>query len=127
MGEKSTAQCFSLRYDGVMPVSPAVKVEALARDFGSKRRLASVLGVDPAQVTRWSRGGRLDPENAARLDLLELVLSHLARVYDPAVHEDWLHGLNPHLGDRRPIDAIRAGQATDLLEALRAEEAGSFA
>jgi hypothetical protein len=39
----------------------------------------------------------------------------------------WLFGLNPHLGDRRPIDLVRAGRAEELLRALRAERAESFA
>ena len=39
----------------------------------------------------------------------------------------WLFGLNPHLGDRRPIDLVRAGRAEELLRAIRAERAESFA
>jgi hypothetical protein len=110
-----------------MPVAPAQKVEALAKDFGSKRRLAAVLEVDPAQVTRWARGGRMHPLNARQLDLLELVMSHLSRVYEPEVFDAWLLGINPHLHDRRPIDAIRAGDVEEVLAAISAEEAGSFA
>jgi Trp operon repressor len=35
-----------------MPVSTREKVTALSRDFGSQRRLAELLGVNAAQVTR---------------------------------------------------------------------------
>jgi hypothetical protein len=35
--------------------------------------------------------------------------------------------VNPHLGDRRPIDLIRDGRAEELMRAIRAERAGSFA
>jgi hypothetical protein len=38
-----------------------------------------------------------------------------------------LFGINPRLGDRRPIDLIRAGRAEELLRAIRAERADSFA
>jgi uncharacterized protein (DUF2384 family) len=41
--------------------------------------------------------------------------------------EDWLFGLNPALGDRRPIDVIRAGDLPAVLCAIRAEEGESFA
>lgn len=109
-----------------MPVSAAVKVEALAADFQSQRRLAEALGVSPAQVSRWMRGQGIDPLNAERLDLLELVMSFLLRLYEPETGERWLNGLNPHLRNRRPIDLIRLGETQELLFALRQERAGSF-
>jgi transcriptional regulator with XRE-family HTH domain len=110
-----------------MPVAPALKVEALSRDFHSQRRLADALGVSPAQISRWKRGQGLDADNAERLDLLELVMSALLRLYEPETVEKWLFGLNPHLRHRRPIDVIRAGATTELLAALRQEQADSFA
>ena len=110
-----------------MPVATAVKVEALARDFHSQRRLADALGVSPAQVSRWKQGRGIDQDNAERLDLLELTMSFLLRVYEPQTAEKWLFGLNPHLRNRRPIDVIRAGATQELLAVLRQERAGSYA
>ena len=110
-----------------MPVQTADKVIALSRDFRSQRRLAELLGVSPAQVTRWRRGQGIDELNAERVDLLELVMSNLLRVYPLTVAERWLVGLNPSLGDRRPLDLIRRGQARELLDAIASERAGSFA
>ena len=110
-----------------MPVAPAVKVEALSRDFRSQRRLADALGVSPAQVSRWRRGRGIDEENAERLDLLELTMSFLLRLYAPATAEKWLFGFNPLLRNRRPIDVIRIGGVEDILAAIRQERAGSFA
>ncbi len=104
-----------------MPVEPAIKVEALSRDFRSQRRLADALGVSPAQISRWRQA------NAERLDLLELAMSMLSRLYEPGVVDAWLFGLNPHLRDRRPIDVVRAGGAEELLAAIRQERAGSYA
>jgi len=121
------AQHFPLRYNESMPVEPAVKVEALSRDFRSQRRLADALGVSPAQVSRWKRGQGIDPDNAERLDLLELVMSALLRLYEPSTAEKWLFGLNPFLRQRRPIDVIRQGRVEELLAAIRQEQAGSFA
>jgi uncharacterized protein (DUF2384 family) len=110
-----------------MPVSTAEKVVALSGDFRSQRRLAELLEVSPAQVTRWRQGRGIDELNARRVDLLELVMSSLLRLYSPDVAELWLVGLNPHLGDRRPIDLVRAGRSRELLDALAQERAGSFA
>jgi hypothetical protein len=110
-----------------MPVATAQKVEALSRDFRSQRRLAELLDVSPAQVTRWRRGQGIDEVNAQRVDLLELVMSQLLRLYSPEAAELWLVGLNPHLGDRRPIDLVRRGRSRELIDAIAAERAGSFA
>lgn len=110
-----------------MPVATAAKVEALSQDFRSQRRLAQALGVSPAQVSRWIRGRGIDPVNAERVDVLELVMSSLLRVYSPNVAERWLFGLNAQLNDRRPIDLVRRGRAEELLGAISAERAGSFA
>jgi transcriptional regulator with XRE-family HTH domain len=110
-----------------VPVAPALKVEALSRDFRSQRRLADALGVSPAQVSRWRRGQGIDGDNAERLDLLELAMSSLSRLYEPSTAEKWLFALNPRLRNRRPIDVIRLGETEELLAALRQERAGSYA
>jgi hypothetical protein len=110
-----------------MPVSTQEKVTALSRDFGSQRRLAELLGVNAAQVTRWRRGQGIDDVNAGRVDLLELVMAHLLRLYSAEAAERWLVGLNPSLGDRRPLDLIRRGQAREVLDAIANERAGNFA
>lgn len=110
-----------------MPVSTAEKVARLSEDFHSQRRLADLLGVSPAQVTRWRRGEGVDDANAERVDLLELVMSSLLRLHSADTAELWLHGLNPYLGGRRPIDFVRGGRASELLDAIAQERAGSFA
>lgn len=110
-----------------MAVPTADKVLAIAADVGSQRRLAELLGVSPSRVTRWIGGEGIDAVNADRVDLLELVLSRLDRVYGVEGARLWLTGLNPHLGDRRPIDLIRTGRTRALLDALEQEQAGSYA
>lgn len=108
-------------------MSIEAKVTALSRDFGSQRRLAELLGVNAAQVTRWRRGHGIDDVNAARVDLLELVMAQLLRLYSNDAAERWLVGMNPSLGGRRPVDLIRRGQAREVLDAIANERAGSFA
>ena len=121
------AQQIVLRYTAAMPVSPARKVEALRADFRSAAQLADMLGVNRAQITRWLRGAGIDPLNAERIDLLELVWSALLRIYERDAALSWLFGVNPRLGDRRPIDLVRAGRTEELMRAIRAERADSFA
>ncbi|HEY1564185.1 MAG TPA: helix-turn-helix domain-containing protein [Gaiellaceae bacterium] len=110
-----------------MAVATAQKVEALRDDFRSAAQLADMLGVSRSQVTRWLRGSGIDPLNAEKVDLLELVWSNLLRLYEREAALAWLFGLNPLLGDRRPIDLIRAGRTEELMRAIRAERSDSFA
>jgi uncharacterized protein (DUF2384 family) len=110
-----------------VPIATAEKITALSHDLGSQRHLAELLGVSPAQITRWRRGGGIDIANAERVDLLELVLASLLRLYPAEAAEQWLQGLNPHLGDRRPIDLVRAGRAQELLGAIAIERSGGYA
>jgi uncharacterized protein (DUF2384 family) len=110
-----------------MPVAVVKKVEALRVDFRSAARLADMLGVSRSQVTRWLRGAGIDPLNAEKVDLLELVWSNLLRIYERDAALSWLFGINPLLGDRRPIDLIRAGRAEELMRAIRAERTDTFA
>lgn len=110
-----------------MPVATARKVDALRHDFRSAARLADLLGVNRSQVTRWLRGAGIDPVNAEKVDLLELVWANLLRLYEREAALEWLFGINPRLGDRRPIDLVRAGRTEELMRAIRAERSDSFA
>jgi uncharacterized protein (DUF2384 family) len=110
-----------------MPVATARKIEALRTDFRTGARLADMLGVSRSQVTRWLRGAGIDPLNAEKVDLLDLVWSNLLRLYARDAALAWLFGVNPRLGDRRPIDLVRAGRAEELVRAIRAERSDSFA
>jgi uncharacterized protein (DUF2384 family) len=110
-----------------MPVATIRKVEAPRADFRSAAQVADLLGVSRSQMTRWLRGAGIDPLNAEKVDLLELVWSALLRIYDRDAALSWLSGVNPRLGARRPIDLVRAGRAGELIRALRVERADSFA
>ena len=121
---RNTIRCARM---SAVPVATAAKVEALSVDFRSQAALAEILGVSRSRVTRWLKGAGIDPLNAEKVDLLELVWSNLLRVYEPEAARSWLWGVNPLLGDRRPIDLVRAGRAEELMRAIRAERADSFA
>ena len=110
-----------------MPVATTAKVRALNVDFESQAAVADLLAVSRSRVTRWLKGEGIDPLNAEKVDLLELVSANLRRIYEPEAVRAWLMGLNPILGDRRPIDLVRAGKTEELMRAIRAERADTFA
>ena len=65
--------------------------------------------------------------DTTRVDLLEFVMAQLLRIYDRQTARDWLFGLNPNLGDRRPLDLIRAGRVHDVIAAVEAEYGDAYA
>jgi len=65
--------------------------------------------------------------DAEKVELLELVWSNVLRLYEREAALAWLFGVNPLLGDRRPIDLVRAGRTEELMRAIRAERADTFA
>lgn len=95
--------------------------------LGSDRAVAGILGVSPSQVSRWRAGQRPDVDNADRLAGLALVAEMLARWLAPAVREAWLHGPNAHLAGRAPAHLLRLGRVADVIGALEAEKAGTYA
>jgi hypothetical protein len=110
-----------------MAVMTIGKVEALRDDLQSAAQLADLLGVNRSQVTRWLQGAGIDVLNAEKVDLLEMVWANLLRIYEREAALAWLSGVNPLLGDRRPIDLIRLGRTEELMRAIRAERADAFA
>src|SRR6478672_11617064 len=99
-----------------MPVGTMQKVEALRADFRSAAQLAELLGVSRSQVTRWLRGAGIDPLNAEKVDLLDMVWSSLLRLYEREAALAWLFGINPSLGGRRLIEQISAGRTGELMQ-----------
>jgi uncharacterized protein (DUF2384 family) len=84
--------------------------------------------VDRAQVKRW-REGRTEPSptNADRIVGLDTAVELLSGYLEPTSVAKWLMGMNAHLGDRRPIDLLREGNLSDVIAAIEALKAGSYA
>jgi len=110
-----------------MPVAVRDKLQAVTRDLGSQARVARLLGVSPSRVSRWLRTEEPDAGNRRKLEGVEFVLSRLLGLYPRDTAIKWLHGINPDLRDRRPIDVLAEGRITDVLQAIDADEAGSYA
>jgi transcriptional regulator with XRE-family HTH domain len=110
-----------------MPVAVRQKLQAVTRDLGSQARVARLLGVSPSRVSRWLRTEEPDSVNQRKVEGLEFVLARLLALHEREVAIDWLQGINAHVGDRRPIDLLAAGRITEVLGAIDADEAGSYA
>ena len=111
-----------------MPVPIQDKLKAVVADLGSQARVARALGVSPSRVSRWLKlGEEPDQENRRKLEGLEFVLARLLSFMHPDAAVAWLHGHNPFIRNWRPIDYLARGQIRDVLGALDATQAGSFA
>lgn len=110
-----------------MPLSAEAKAESLVRDLGGQAKLARILGVERSTVSRWVRGGIPDPTHAARVDALEFILAEAERIFGKPGARKWLQGLDPHLGDRRPVDLLRRGLVHEIVRALAEHRSGAYA
>ncbi len=97
------------------------------RAFASDSALADALGVNRSRVARWKQGERPEPENEAGLRDLGVVVSLLTGYLEDDAIPDWLHGMNPHLGHRRPLDVLRTGRLSEVVQVIEAEQGGAFA
>lgn len=94
--------------------------------FGNRAALAEWVGTHRSQVTRASKGQQLGGEAGWRLASLHAVVSALLAIYDAEAIPGWLHGFNPHLGDRRPVDVLADGDVAAVMAAVQAARTGSF-
>jgi hypothetical protein len=103
-----------------------LRLVSARRAFTSDAQMAEALGVDRAQLPRW-RGGQIpDRENAERLAGLDLVVELLSGYLSETSIPKWLHGVNAHLGGRRPIALLRAGQLSEVIAAIEALKSGAY-
>jgi len=102
-------------------------VEAGEVAFGSRAALAEWVGTHRSQITRAARGQELGGDEGWRLTGLAAVVTALLALYEPEAVAGWLHGSNPHLDDRRPIDLLAAGDVASVMTAVQATRTGVFA
>jgi putative toxin-antitoxin system antitoxin component (TIGR02293 family) len=89
--------------------------------------VAAITGVKTRQVQHWASGAH-KPQGEAKDRLLELnyVVERLKDVYRPEGIDIWLHGRNRGLGDRKPIDLLRAGAFEEVLAAVDRLRSGAM-
>jgi hypothetical protein len=88
----------------------------------SRRLVAYIAGVKDAKtVSRWA-SGEVEPRDEAERRLRDVYqIALLLTEFDsPRIVKAWFIGLNPHLEDTSPVEAIRDGRTTEALAAARA-------
>lgn len=83
---------------------------------------------DPGTVSRWiARSAHPRPQSEQKLRLAYEIVQLLRAVdsSDQTIRA-WFLGLNPHLDDTPPVEAIREGQLKETLAAARAFIAGAY-
>ncbi|HEX2205169.1 MAG TPA: antitoxin Xre/MbcA/ParS toxin-binding domain-containing protein [Longimicrobium sp.] len=94
--------------------------------FESDAELARLIGVHRSRVSGWKTGELPDRAHARLLTAVAVVVGELARFMDPAVIADWLTAPQPELDGREPIERLRQGRLTDVLQAVNATEHGAY-
>ena len=111
-------------------MSPALskaKLRHLAEALGGQSEVARVLRVDRSRITRWLGNETPDPDNRAKVDALDFVITRLLQHFQPETARKWLFGFNAHLGNRRPIDLIAQNRIAEVLAAIEQDELGAYA
>jgi len=102
-------------------------VEAGEVVFGTRAGLAEWVGTHRSQITRAAGGQELGGDEGWRLSGLAAVVTALLTLYEPDAVAGWLHGSNPHLDDRRPLDVLAAGDVAAVMAAVQAARTGAYA
>lgn len=97
------------------------------RGFSTDQEMAELLDVHRTRLAAWKRGDEVpNAQNAQLLSHLAVVVHELGEFLDPEVIPDWLLTEQFTLDGATPIDALRAGQLTEVLQAANATEHGAF-
>lgn len=105
-----------------------MKVRSASEALGGQAKLASFVGVDRSQPTRWA-DGETAPSAAVVKTVtdLEFIVARARMVWPDVVVSDWLTGHNAFLDGATPLDMIRAGRTSEVLDAIDGADAGVYA
>lgn len=105
-----------------------LKVRSTSRALGSQAKLATWAGVSRSQTTRWAEGATQPSPDAARaVTDLEFIISRARMIWDDSVIPDWLNGNNAFLDGATPLEMIRRGRTSEVLDAITGDETGVYA
>ena len=97
-------------------------------DSYNARVVAHMLGVDPAQVSRWlEREAPISDVMATRIFAAHTLIARAHQVFTPPNVAPWLIGHEPLLGGARPIDVLVLRGMGPVLAALDGVEDGVYA
>ena len=109
--------------DRLVDLRPLVELIVAAIGANATARL---LGVDPAQVSRWRGGGPISAEMGRRVLDLHAVLTRMLRLFAHDVAARWLFGSEPLLGGARPIDVLALQGSAPVVRALDGIAQGAY-
>lgn len=105
-----------------------VKIAIVTEALGSKARAAEYLGVARSQPGKWLTGEESPNPRARRLiQDFDYVWGRLTDERSPEIAGLWLSSPNAFLNGATPINWLRTRGAEEVVGAVDAEEAGSFA
>ena len=102
-------------------------VDAGELAFGSRASVAAWAGMHRSQATRAARGQEVGGEVGWRLSSVAAVVTALLSFLEPDAVAGWMHGSNPHLQNRRPVDVLERGDLATVMMAVQAARTGAFA
>jgi hypothetical protein len=121
----------------VLKTPPKTKLAALAdarpvvrrlRDLFGLRVVASLLDVDPGNLSRYLGGGRtINAEATRRAIDLDHVLARAAQVFVGSAIIAWLTGHSQAFAGARPIDMLATDGPSPLLDELSRIAEGGYA
>jgi hypothetical protein len=103
----------------------AADLAVLRAAFGKDNRIAQLIGVDPAQISRWGRGQSPSPEKRILLRVFADTVRTLSETFEPSVIPGWF--VAPRAGERlSPAEMLREGRYDELRETVEASTQGAF-
>jgi uncharacterized protein (DUF2384 family) len=103
------------------------QLQALVESYNA-RVVAHMLGIDPAQVSRWlKRDAPISDVMATRIFAAHTLIARAHQVFTPPNVAAWLFGHEPLLGGARPIDVLVLRGLGPVLAALDGVEDGVYA
>jgi hypothetical protein len=103
----------------------AADLAVLRAAFGKDNRIAHLIGVDPAQISRWGRGQSPSPEKRILLRVFADTVRTLSETFEPSVISGWFAA--PRAGESlSPAEMLRAGRYDELRETVEASAQGAF-
>lgn len=104
------------------------RTEFLIENLGGGTNLASLLKVSKSQPTQWRKGTESpSPDVARTLVDLDHVVARASLLWDGESVRTWLTSSNVFLDGATPLDVLQVRGSRDVIDALDAEQAGSYA